>query len=231
MLKATQIDGNRGKILNALDFPLGQANLSPMKFTSESYAWQATKSAAYCKTDRPFPGDSVRWGMAATSGALSWFHIDSDGFGTFVDVQAGSKYWIVGRPKCVSNEAAIDHGAFSDINMYLKPYDFSSPPTDMWDFEAVYLEPGTRLYVSGPSTAYKTLITIDTESCAPTPPMQYTRRPLPSVSEATFTQHPPSSRPCSDSSIPLWPAALSPTRNSDRHGTFSDGWPCSTTWC
>jgi hypothetical protein len=37
----------------------------------------------------------MEWSLIGGKGAISPFHIDSDGFGTVVTVLEGSKYWIV----------------------------------------------------------------------------------------------------------------------------------------
>lgn len=143
MLECANMAGGAGKILNALQFPLGETDLSPMSFTTETHAWKATKDTAFCKADQLFPGDDLRWGLAATSGALHWYHIDSDGFGTFVDVKTGKKYWMCGRPK---HSQGIDSKPFSGISTFInESYDVNIPSTDRWDIEAVVLTPGTRL--------------------------------------------------------------------------------------
>lgn len=143
MLESANTADGLGKILNALQFPLGETDLSPMAFTTETHAWKATKDTAFCKPDQLFPGDDLRWGLAATSGALHWYHIDSDGFGTFVDVKTGSKYWIFGRPKGSRDVDCCK--PFSSISMFLGSYDVDTPCTDQWDLEAILLTSGTRL--------------------------------------------------------------------------------------
>ncbi|KAF8878606.1 hypothetical protein BD779DRAFT_1676763 [Infundibulicybe gibba] len=92
--------GDEAKILNVLDCPMGDS-VTPRRnsFTSDLWARWATKELHDCGSHLPLPADDIRWGLAATSGATHWFHIDSDGFGTFIDVQTGGKLWIVARPK------------------------------------------------------------------------------------------------------------------------------------
>jgi hypothetical protein len=80
--------------------------------------------------------------LAATSGALHWIHIDSDGFATYIDVQTGGKLWIIARPKLSSGKGYND---FSQLNLFLDGFDISDPCDDKWDLEAVFLRKGTRL--------------------------------------------------------------------------------------
>ena len=65
----------------------------------DSAAWNGTKGTANCGDDKALPLGDIRWGIAATTGALHWWHLDSEGFGTYIDTRAGLKWWIVGRRK------------------------------------------------------------------------------------------------------------------------------------
>ena len=49
--------------------------------------------------DIPPPFNDVKWGIAGGKNALSWPHIDGNGFGTVVAVTTGSKYWILMRER------------------------------------------------------------------------------------------------------------------------------------
>ena len=91
----------------------------------------------------------MRWGIAATAGAVHWWHINSDGFGTYIDVKTGMKWWIVVKPKkCISFRGfyQYDFSEFGSIDLFTRAdYEVEEPNTPMWDLEAVMLTPGTRL--------------------------------------------------------------------------------------
>jgi hypothetical protein len=90
---------NNGKILNGLNFPMPEQGLGMLPFSTDSAAWKVTKGAlGYLQGQVP-PLGELRWGLAGTTGALSWLHLDSNGFGTYVDTKAGRKWWIVLRRK------------------------------------------------------------------------------------------------------------------------------------
>jgi hypothetical protein len=132
-----------GKILNALDFPQYDASLPLMPLASELMAFRAMA----CKGAlREYPTSDMRWGLAATQGAFSGFHIDSDGLGTYISCvnRGGSKWWMIVGPKDRS-----DTSAFSSVE---KAYAFHSDGVDMTalgdvQVEAVLLRPGVRLCV------------------------------------------------------------------------------------
>jgi len=136
---------NKAKILNALSFPMGEADLKPDKCFSELRAWAATKELPYCKTTHSLPGDDLRWGLAATAGALHWTHIDAEGFGTFIDVLVGRKLWLLARPKATTGKGVFDFKEFTDIHLFLDGYNLEGPNSEKWDLEAVVLSPGSRL--------------------------------------------------------------------------------------
>lgn len=93
---------------------------------------------------REYPTSDMRWGLAATQGAFSGFHIDSDGLGTYISCvnRGGSKWWMIVNPK-----AGSDTSAFASVE---KAYAFHSDGVDMTvlgdvQVEAVLLRPGVRL--------------------------------------------------------------------------------------
>ena len=136
MLKCHR-DGS--KILNALDFPMLSAPHPPTSLASDLVAFSATVDLPMCSRSISFPIASTRWGLAATSGAHHLWHIDCDGFGTYIDTQTGTKWWIVAKPKCGSMH-------FSEQTLFTKDYDLNKANLEKWDLEAVLLLPGSRLY-------------------------------------------------------------------------------------
>ncbi|KAJ3499602.1 hypothetical protein NLJ89_g10083 [Agrocybe chaxingu] len=91
----------------------------------------------------------MQWGLVATDGAFHPWHIDSDGFGTFVEIQTGRKWWVLARPR--GNDP--DFSDFARIDTFLGGIDTTAPNLDRWELEAVLLEPGTRL-VMRPNTPH-----------------------------------------------------------------------------
>jgi hypothetical protein len=115
-----------GKILNTLEFPMGTAPVSPTpKFSSDLVALEIT--------GRGIPPCDIQWGLAATPGARTWFHMENYGFNTFIDVKCGFKVWLYIYNKC---------GHFKLIDAF-KDFD----PNEAGDFqiEVILLIPGTHL--------------------------------------------------------------------------------------
>lgn len=145
-----------GPILNALSFPLPLSGVQATSTNSEVEAWRSTQGEKFCPPEVQFPVGDIRWGLAATNGARHWIHIDSDGFGTYIDVQCGGKWWITFNPP-----ANKDKYAFASIYQFLDNFDTNAEKGSSWELatsggkdtkenegwiaEAVYLEPGTRL--------------------------------------------------------------------------------------
>ena len=126
LLKASEMDS--GKILNALEFPMNLASLSPMpKFSTDLLAWACTA------TEFPPPIGDIQFGLAATPGARTWFHIDCMGFLTFVETMCGFKIWM-----CIRDQ----DGQFVVVDMFK---DFELDDAHGYYIEAILLTPGTRL--------------------------------------------------------------------------------------
>ena len=142
-------NGRGGKVLNALHFPMPEEGLGANPFSTDSVAWCGTKGWQDCNNLELPPTADIRWGLAATAGALHWWHIDSDGFGTYIDVKTGMKWWIVARPKQATLQSLChdDFAQFARTDIFMSSnYQMEKPCTSMWDLEAVLLTPGTRLY-------------------------------------------------------------------------------------
>jgi hypothetical protein len=137
----------RGKILNALDFPL-PLNPHPHLFVaSELYAWVETQDNIGCEQE--YPTASSRWGLAATAGAFSKWHIDCDGFATYVQTKVGAKWWVVigppvGQPACsfaAWRAMFVIHDEDNNTNPFARLKELG------FRIEAICLIPGTELYV------------------------------------------------------------------------------------
>ncbi|KAF8220480.1 hypothetical protein L208DRAFT_1202251, partial [Tricholoma matsutake] len=79
-----------------------------------------------------------RWGLAATSGAHHLWHIDCNGFCTYIDTQTGMKWWIIAKPKFGSMH-------FSDAMLFTEEYNISAANLEKRDLEAVLLCPGSKM--------------------------------------------------------------------------------------
>jgi hypothetical protein len=76
--------------------------------------------------------------------ATSWVHIDTAGFATAVDSVAGSKYWVLLKPRNHANPK--DHtGDLSSMYAFGPNWDPSGAGTDAFEFEAVVLRAGSLL--------------------------------------------------------------------------------------
>jgi hypothetical protein len=129
--------GSRGKILNALDFPMPWMGQFPVSYATDVAAFNATVDMPMCNRNILYPASSMHWGLGATQGAHHLWHIDCDGFGTAIHVLAGFKLWIVGRPLL-----GFD---FSNISQYLQDWDINDLNENKLEMEAVLLPPGSTL--------------------------------------------------------------------------------------
>ena len=122
------------KILNGLSFKNPLAGIERTSFSSDAHA---LGSVCYQEgwTKRGVPLDHLRWSLAATKDAFHVWHIDSDGYGTFVEVVAGSKWWIVACPK--SN---LDIDIFNSTSCFI-----DDASEDQFEIEAILLLPGSQL--------------------------------------------------------------------------------------
>ena len=129
-----------GKVLNALSFPMPGAATTAEAFASDLAAWQQTTGEPGCGSKVARPTGDMRWGLCATSGAWHGHHIDSDGSGTYIDVQDGEKLWITSDHSSAGNDSLSEIGIFFDDNFSV---DEGAPR--LWGLEAIVLVPGTRL--------------------------------------------------------------------------------------
>ena len=126
ILKASQ--SANSKILNGLCFKDPYAGIQRSSFASDAHVL-ASIFGQEGWLRRPPPVEHLRWNLAATKGAFHPWHIDSDGYGTFVNVVTGAKWWIVARPKDVLNTTSA----------------FLQDAQDKFEYEAILLQPGSEL--------------------------------------------------------------------------------------
>lgn len=84
----------------------------------------------------------MEWSLVGGKGAISPFHVDSDGFGTVIVVLEGTKYWIL------ATRLGDDEGLTSvdSLGPDWHPYVVNDGDTiDRFRFEAVHLQKGDML--------------------------------------------------------------------------------------
>jgi hypothetical protein len=131
-----------GKILNALEFPMSYLpsdNAPPVGLDSDVEAFRNTAGMQYCRLSEAFPFSSMRWGLAATANAYHTFHLDCDGFATYVKVQTGAKWWIIACPK--------EGVSLADTTLFTSDYQIDKVDVRRFNYEAILLEPSTQLLV------------------------------------------------------------------------------------
>ncbi|KAK2459345.1 hypothetical protein APHAL10511_008638 [Amanita phalloides] len=146
----------QGRILNGLEFPYPSGCKEPdLQLSSDTVAWVHTMQRPLCKRESEKPMNDIRWGLAATAGAITNWHIDSNGFGTYVDVQTGKKWWVIAREKkrglAFANRRMYAHFDPQDVNL------------NLWEVHAVMLSPGDRLYMR-PHTPHA-VVTLENSIC------------------------------------------------------------------
>lgn len=107
----------------------------PMAIASDLVAFHETINLPLCGRLILFPTMSMRWGLAAMGGAHHLWHIDCDGFATYIDTQTGYKLWIVAQPKHGSN--------FSNISLFTSSFEVNGTNQHLWTLEAIPLFPGS----------------------------------------------------------------------------------------
>ncbi len=104
-------------------------------FASDAHALAAIfNQAEWLK--RPVPFEHLHWGLADIKDSFHSWHIDSDGYGTFIDIMTGSKWWIVAHPK--SNQKG---NILNTISAFLE----DDHVLDKVEVEAILLQPGSKL--------------------------------------------------------------------------------------
>lgn len=125
------------KVVNALDFPMPSASHPPTAIASDLAAFHSTVDLPLCGRTIPFPAIDCRWGLAATDGAFHFWHTDANGFGTYIDTQAGYKWWVIARPK--------DPSTASNISFFMETFRLVGANDNTCILEAILLTPGSRL--------------------------------------------------------------------------------------
>lgn len=88
--------------------------------------------------------DDTSWGTAALKHAVSWPHIDDEGFGTVVTNMVGAKYWVVARPRRDAPVASL-LGKMGTVKAFGDTVNPTSSNAEIFEHEAVLLTPGSVL--------------------------------------------------------------------------------------
>jgi len=132
------------KFLNSIDFPAcfpsWDDSSNHLSYATDLVAWDYLRGKPYCGNfTNPYPTAHMHWGLAGTANAVTFLHIDSDGYATFVQVTTGKKVWGILReaPKHQLSSIAF----FLDENFLLDEITDGST----FGLEAIVLRPGDTL--------------------------------------------------------------------------------------
>ncbi|RXW19485.1 hypothetical protein EST38_g6372 [Candolleomyces aberdarensis] len=133
------------KSLNALYLPNPHALVEESPYSTDIHAiYRIAGHDKHCPRQMPTP--DARWSLAATEGAHHYYHIDSRGDGTFIDVVQGQKIWVVAEPKEKMKETSVKLWTEENLDVtFLDP--------SQWNVEAVLLTEGTR-FLMRPGTVH-----------------------------------------------------------------------------
>lgn len=103
----------------------------------------ATDVEAYLRTQalryaiEPYPIHVMRWGLASTKNSHHFWHIDSDGFASYISLECGVKVFFLGTPKDFGSN--FSYANFHDGNLFTTNFEPNLVNTDLWDLEYVVL--------------------------------------------------------------------------------------------
>src|ERR1700677_4017263 len=106
---------------------------------------QATHGMASLPDMNPLT-DETCWGTAALRHAMSWSHIDDEGFGTVVTNMVGSKYWALARQCRDSPEGSKEGDVGNKLAFGKTIHPWSASDQDL-EHEGMLLTPSTVLCV------------------------------------------------------------------------------------
>ncbi|KAG6895992.1 hypothetical protein C0992_011016 [Termitomyces sp. T32_za158] len=148
------LDAERPKSLKALGIPpcvSKPADHHPL-FT-DRVAWDN----AGAKSGKSYPENEMRWSRVATSWAHQKWHLNSDGFATFIQVDFGMLLYFIGNPKRNLPRNLLPGG----IDRFLGKFDLERTNSDILDIEFVILQPGDLLLVR-PTTLHAVVNVVPT---------------------------------------------------------------------
>ncbi|TFK63732.1 hypothetical protein BDN72DRAFT_902152 [Pluteus cervinus] len=89
---------DKQRLMNILSIPLGWATATELGLQSDEQARRTHIKNCKLFTDAVKELSGRFWGLAATDGTFHQWHVDANGFATFIDVHAGLKLWIIATP-------------------------------------------------------------------------------------------------------------------------------------
>jgi hypothetical protein len=110
---------------------------------SEEKAWHETRGLPGCRKERNL-NDDTKWGITGTKGCTSMTHLDDDGLATAVRVMAGSKYWVVMKPRNRTSNNEFT-GDLSSIEAFPLDFDMCHSGHGHFEGEGVHLIQGDVL--------------------------------------------------------------------------------------
>jgi hypothetical protein len=110
---------------------------------SHERAWQFTRGIAGFVNKEPL-SDELIWGTAALRHASTWLNITCEGFAMSIVPKVGSNYWVVGRLRRDPVQANVQC-PMATIDAFGPDWLRVSPNSDLYQYEAVLLCPGTAL--------------------------------------------------------------------------------------
>ena len=128
--------------MNLLSIPLNRPSANETALHTHQYArWMKLENNEKLMRSLLDELEGLFWGLAATDGTYHTWHVDANGFATFINVHAGYKLWIIATPL---NPATLADPLFTSG---FKP-DKTLPVVDKvfpCSVEAIVLAAGDRL--------------------------------------------------------------------------------------
>ena len=129
----------RPKALSALHLPSASETFPFPPFSSDKVAWKEVQGWAYCQSWESYPVSDMRWALAATGSTHHYWHVDSNGLGTFLRVEAGVKLWFIATP------LTGNFDNFLSIDLFMSGFDLDKTNEELWNVEVVVLKAGSFL--------------------------------------------------------------------------------------
>lgn len=126
-----------GRILNVLDLPLVAGIPPPSTIASHLPAWRDTTSNnTFEKGVEIYDTEHTSWALVATTDAFHKWHLDAEGFATWIEVVSGCKWWTVA--------VAPSHDDMARLDQFDSPFSLELGKRE-WRYESVLLPAGARL--------------------------------------------------------------------------------------
>ncbi|TFK62187.1 hypothetical protein BDN72DRAFT_863022 [Pluteus cervinus] len=125
------------RLMNVLSIPLKWATADEPGLQTHEHARRTD-----LKDDDPLMKDQAGdlsglfWGLVCTDGTFHMWHVDANGFATFIDVHSGYKLWIIAYP---NNPAKLADPKFT------AEFKVNRPAPEDWKVEAILLAAGDGL--------------------------------------------------------------------------------------